>query len=63
MVISLPKAAPPVRMEELRAMNMTKLDESDLIARYELAQKPKPIVPSGGFTNFRYGISKICPSS
>lgn len=54
MEIQQPKAAPVVRMEELRAMNMIRLDDSDLRARYELAQKPKPIVPSGGFTGFRW---------
>lgn len=47
MVVHKPKAAPPVRMEELRALNMLKLDPDDAKARIELAQKPRGIVPSG----------------
>ena len=53
MVVHKPKAAPPVRMEELRALNMIQLDPDDAKARIEQAQKPKGIIPSGGFTNFR----------
>lgn len=52
-VVHKPKAPPPVRMEELRALNMIRLDPEDAKARTEQAQKPKAIVPSGGFTNFR----------
>lgn len=48
MVVHKPKAAPPVRMEELRALNMLKLDPDDAKARIEQAQKPRNIVPSGG---------------
>ena len=47
MVVHKPKAAPPVRMEELRALNMLKLDPDDAKARTELAQKPRGITPSG----------------
>ena len=47
MVVHKPKAAPIVRMEELRALNMLKLDPDDAKARIEQAQKPKNIVPSG----------------
>jgi len=56
MVVHKPKAAPPVRMEELRALNMIQLDPDDAKARIEQAQKPKGIIPSGGFTNFRYPV-------
>jgi hypothetical protein len=56
MVVHKPKAAPPVRMEELRALNMIQLDPDDAKARIEQAQKPKGIIPSGGFTNFRYTV-------
>ena len=47
MIVHKPKAAPPVRMEELRALNMLKLDPDDAKARIELAQKPRGIIPSG----------------
>ena len=53
MVVHKPKAPPLVRMEELRALNMIQLDPDDAKARIEQAQKPKGIIPSGGFTNFR----------
>lgn len=47
MIVHKPKAAPIVRMEELRALNMLKLDPDDAKARTELAQKPRGIIPSG----------------
>lgn len=47
MIVHKPKAAPPVRMEELRALNMLKLDPDDAKARIELAQKPRGVIPSG----------------
>ena len=56
MVVHKPKAPPLVRMEELRALNMIQLDPDDAKARIEQAQKPKGIIPSGGFTNFRCSL-------
>ena len=53
MVVHKPKAPPMVRMEELRALNQTRLDPDDVKLRTEQAQKPKGIIPSGGFTGFR----------
>lgn len=53
MVVHKPKAPPPVRMEELRALNIVRLDPEDVKVRTEQAQKPKAIVPSGGYTGFR----------